>query len=119
MKTTLILLFSTLISPGICQAQFLDSFDGKKIDGWFFLTGDGFATMNFTQADGYARLSVDGTKDQANVWWAIIKRDVSSYLDLSKLHDPAYALRVEAKVRVSQAPRRVNFMANTQRTTNY
>jgi hypothetical protein len=119
MKKTLLILSLILISLGLCQAQFLDSFDGKKIEGWFFFTGDGFATMNFTQEDGFARLSVDGTPDQANVWWAIIKRDVSSYLDLKKLHDPAYALRVEAKVRVSQAPRRVNFMANTQRTTNY
>ena len=36
-----------------------------------------------------------------------------------RLQEPGYALRVEAKVRVSHAPRRVNFMANTQRTTNY
>jgi len=119
MKKTLIILSLTLISLTICQAQFLDSFDGKKIEGWFFFTGAGNATMNFTQEDGYARLSVDGTKDKANVWWAIIKRDVSSFLDVKKLQDPAYALRVEAKVRVSHAPRRVNFMANTQRTTNY
>ena len=106
MKKKLTLLFASLVSIGVCQAQFLDSFDGKKIDGWFFFTGDGFAKMDFTQKKGFARLSVDGTPDQANVWWAIIKRDVSSHLDLSKLHDPAYALRVEAKVRVSHAPRR-------------
>jgi hypothetical protein len=35
------------------------------------------------------------------------------------LRDPAYALRVEARVRISHAPRRVHFQANTQRTTNY
>jgi len=119
MKKLSIIGFLTLISLSLCRAQFLDAFDGKKIEGWFFFTGDGFATMDFTQQDGFARLSVDGTHDTANVWWAIIKRDVSFCLDLKKLHDPAYALRVEAKVRVSHAPRRVNFMANTQRTTNY
>ena len=107
MKKTLIILFLTLIPLGICRAQFLDSFDGKKIEGWFFFTGDGFATMNFTQEDGFARLSVDGTKDRYNVWWAIIKRDVSSFLDVKKLQDPAYALRVEAKVRVSHANKQV------------
>ena len=111
--------FLILVSLGIGRAQFLDSFDGHKIEGWFFFTGDGDATMDFTQKDGFARLSVDGTKDHYNVWWAIIKRDVSRYLDVKKLQEPGYALRVEARVRVSHAPRRVNFMANTQRTTNY
>jgi hypothetical protein len=111
--------FLFLISLAVCPAQFLDSFDGRKIEGWFFFTGDGSATMDFAQENGFARLSVDGTRDQANVWWAIIKRDVSSYLDVKKLSEPGYALRVEARVRVSHAPRRVNFMANTQRTTNY
>ena len=111
--------FLLFVLLGVCRAQFLDSFDGEKIEGWSFFTGDGDATMDFTQEDGFARLSVDATKDRANVWWAIIKRDVASFLDVKKLQDPAYALRVEARVRVSHAPCRVNFMANTQRTTNY
>lgn len=119
MKKTWIIVFAVFLLSGVTRAQFLDSFNGKKIEGWFFFTGDGFAKIDFTQENGYARLSVDGTQDQANVWWAIIKRDVSSYLDVKKLRDPAYALRVEAKVRVSHAPRRVHFQANTQRTTNY
>jgi len=119
MKKTLMIVFLTLAPLGVCQAQFLDSFDGKKIEGWFFFTGDGDATMDLSQEDGYARLSVDATKDRYNVWWAIIKRDVSSFLDVNKLQDPSFELRVEARVRVSHAPRRVNIMLNTQRTTNY
>jgi len=108
-----------LITSGICQAQFLDSFNNKKIEGWFFFTGDGTVTMDFIQKDGYARILIDATKDKHNVWWAIIKRDVSAFLDLQKLKDPSYELRVEAKVKVSNAPRRLNFMVNTQRTTDF
>ena len=108
-----------LVSIGISKAQFLDNFDNDKIEGWFFFTGDGSATMDFIQKDGYASILVDATKDKYNVWWALIKRDVSPYLDLNKLKDPNYELRVEARVRVGNAPRRINFMVNTQRTINY
>jgi hypothetical protein len=113
-----ILLF-ILMTSSVSQAQFLDSFKGKKIEGWFCMTGDGSATMDFVQKDGYARILVDATKDKDNIYWTLIKRDVTSFLDLNKLKDPSFQLRVEARVRVHNAPRRVNFMVNTQRTTNY
>jgi hypothetical protein len=116
-KLILFLLF--FITSGICQAQFLDSFNNKKIEGWFMMTGDGTPKMDFIQKDGYASIFVDGTKDKHNVYWTLIKRNVSKFLDLNKLKDPSYQLRVEAKVRVHNAPRRINFMVNTQRTTNY
>ncbi len=118
-KNKLEILLTILLIFGISKAQFLDSFDTDKIEGWFFFTGDGAATMDFIQKDGYARILVDATKDKYNVWWALIKRDVSEYLDLDKLKDSNYELRVEARVRVGHAPRRINFMMNTQRTTNY
>jgi hypothetical protein len=108
-----------LITSGICQAQFLDSFNNKKIEGWFFFTGDGAVAMDFIQMDGYARILVDATKDRDNVYWTLIKRNVTASLDLNKLKDPSFQLRVEAKVRVHNAPRRVNMMVNTNRTTNY
>ena len=104
---------------GMCNAQFYDSFNKKNIEGWFFFTGDGHAKMDFVQMDGFARIIIDATKDKDNVYWTLIKRDVTKYLDLSKLKDPNYQLRVEAKVRVHNAPRRVNFMVNTNRTTNF
>jgi len=112
----LLLIFTTTV---VCQAQFLDTFNGKEIEGWFFFTGDGAAKMDFVQKDGYARVLVDAIKDKHNVWWAVIKRDVSDCLDLNKLKDTSYQLRVEAKVRIGDAPRRINMMVNTQRTTNY
>ncbi len=115
----LIVLLLIVIVSGICHAQFLDSFDNKKIEGWFFFTGDGAAKMDFIQRDGYATILIDGTKDEHNVYWTLIKRDVTAFLDLNKLKDPSFQLRVEAKVRVHNAPRRLNFMVNTNRTTNY
>jgi hypothetical protein len=108
-----------IIVSVICRAQFLDSFDSKKIEGWFFFTGDGHAKMDFVPMDGFARIIIDGTKDRDNVYWTLIKRDVTAFLDMSKLKDPSFQLRVEAKVRVHNAPRRVNFMVNTNRTTNF
>ena len=101
------------------QAQFVDNFDHKKIEGWFFFTGDGHAAMDFVQKNGYATIVVDGRKDRDNVYWTLIKRDVTSSLDMDKFKDPSYQLRVEAKVRLHNAPRRVNMMVNTQRTTNF
>ena len=103
----------------ICRAQFLDDFDQKKVKGWFCLTGDGDISMDLVPMDGYVRLIVDATRDKHNVWWATIKRDVTPFLDLGKLKEPDYELRVEAKVRLSTAPHRINFMINTQRTTNF
>jgi hypothetical protein len=110
---------AALLLASAGRAQFLDNFDGPKIDGWFTMAGDGFATVKFVPHGGFARLEIDGTKDPYGVWWTLIKRDISPSLDLAKLKDPAYELRVEARVRVSDAPRRVNFMINTQRTTNF
>lgn len=114
LKVFLLLFFHAVI----INAQFLDEFDKDKIQGWFFFTGDGEATMDFIQKEGFARITVDATKDKYNVWWAIIKRDISSYIELRKLKDPNYELRVEAKIRISHSPRRINFMLNTQRTTD-
>jgi hypothetical protein len=75
--------------------------------------------MDFVQKDGYASVLVDATRDKRGVWWALIKRRVSDRLDLALLKKPGHALRVEARIRVSHAPRRVNLHVNTQRTTDF
>jgi len=118
-KNSLIIFILIVLTSGISQAQFVDNFDQKKIDGWFFFTGDGHATMDFVQNDGYATIVVDGRKDKDNCYWTLIKRNVTAPLDMNKFKDPTYQLRVEAKVRLHNAPRRVNMMINTQRTTNF
>jgi len=110
---------------GAASAQFRDDFNGplKKdpegLSGWSFFTGEGKAVMDMRQGDGYASIIVDATSDVRGVWWALIKRRVSDVLDLSRLKDPGWALRVEARIRVSEAPRRVNLHLNTQRTTDF
>lgn len=108
-----------LVLPTLSFGQFVDHFDGPGLEAWLQVTGDGTPTMTVEQKQGFIRYKVDATTDKHGVWWTFIKRDVTSSLDLEKLKDPAYELRVEAKVRGSHAPRRVNFMINTQRTTDY
>jgi len=115
----LLLLMLALGASGASNAEFLDEFDSGSVEGWELRTGDGSAQMEFAPMDGYARILVDATNDRHNVWWAIIKRDIAKHLNMQKLQDPANELRVEARIRLSHAPRRVNFMINTQRTRNF
>lgn len=115
-KTTL--LSGLLIFTALAHADFVDDFN-HSVAGWQTLTGDGEAQLKFIAMDGFARMQVDATKDRHNIYWTIIKRDVAPSLDMEKLKSPDYELRVEARVRASHAPRRVNFMINTQRTTDY
>ncbi len=121
----LIALFAALALCAAAQAQFLDDFSGplrkdpEGVAGWAFFTGEGRAVMDMVQGDGYVSVVVDATADRRGVWWALIKRRVSDRLDLALLKKPGHALRVEARIRVSQAPRRVNLHVNTQRTTDF
>lgn len=108
-----------VLYPLACAAQFRDDFDGGPIEGWQVMTGDGEPRLELLPMDGFMRMRVDGTHDPYTVWWTLIKRDITASLDLEKLRDPAYELRVEARVRSSVAPRRVNFMANTTSTTDF
>jgi hypothetical protein len=124
-KTCLMVFVIGLMICGPASGQFLDDFNGplKKdpagVNGWAFFTGEGKAVMDFQQADGYASILVDATKDQRNVWWALIKHKVSGALDLGRLKVPGYELRIEARIRVSHAPRRVNLHLNTQKTVDF
>lgn len=112
-------LLGALMSSLVAHAQFEDEFTGEITDKWQFFTGDGAARMALEPKNGYLRIQIDSTEDQHNVWWAIIKRSVAPHLDMERLASPDYELRIEARIRVSHAPRRVNFMINTQRTTDF
>lgn len=125
-KRLFVLLIFSLLFCERASPQFLDDFGRPSVakasrvpDGWEFFTGDGLATMDFIQEDGFASILVDATKDQQNIWWALIKRCVSTDMDLSRLKEPAFEFRIEARIRVSHAPRRVNLHLNTQRTTDF
>ncbi|MCX7984832.1 MAG: hypothetical protein N3A63_08020 [Bacteroidetes bacterium] len=107
--------------------MFLDDFSGpslqydpRGIDGWSFFTGDGRARMTLTvSGEGYATITVDASDDKLGIWWALIKRCVSRTMNLALLRDPHYEFRIEARIRVSDAPKRVNLHLNTQRTTDF
>jgi len=75
--------------------------------------------MDFRQGgDGYASILVDATTDKRGIWWALIERKVSDKMDLRLMQKPNHELRIEACVRVSHAPRRVNLQVATQRSTD-
>jgi hypothetical protein len=122
-----IIFFISLLFVSCASAQFRDDFNGEKIsldtsgvNGWNFFIGDGSAVMDFSQSGkGYASLSVDATKDKGSIWWALIKRRVSKDMDFHLLSNPKYGLRIEARIRLSHAPKRLNLHLNTQRTTDF
>lgn len=101
------------------EAQFVERFEGDDLEGWTYATGDGRASVDMQQRDGFASIEVDATQDRDNIWWALARRDVSDSLDLVRLNEPHHELRIEARIRVSHAPRRVNLHLNTQRTTDF
>ncbi|MBD3287865.1 hypothetical protein GF337_03600 [candidate division KSB1 bacterium] len=125
-KTFKLIIFLVCILFSKSFAQFYDDFgdttlahDPEAMSGWAFFTGDGDASMDFRQGDGYASICVDAARDKRNIWWALIRRYVSAEFDLKQLTIPDYELRIEARIRVSHAPRRVNLHLNTQRTTDF
>jgi hypothetical protein len=115
----LLLLGSFLAWAPLSYAEFRDDFDSKSVADWQLLTGDGDARLQLLPMNGFVRMRVDATQDQHNIWWAVIKRNIAQHLDLEKLKQPGYELRVEVRLRPSDTPRRVNFMINTQRTTDF
>lgn len=107
------------------KGQFIENFEepipeegSKTPKDWGYATGDGQATMEFVQSEGYASIIVDASKDKGNIWWALVRIQVPD-LNIDQLIKPEYELRVEAKIRTSHAPRRVNLHFNHQRTTDY
>ena len=108
------------------SADFVEDFSGKSLAtdpqghrGWMTLTGSGEATMTFKQEGHHGVVEIDATKDRRNIWWAVIKRAVSPSLDRSLLGRSDKALQVETKIRLSEAPRRVNLSLNHTRTTDF
>ncbi len=115
-----------LLGQVSASAQFIDDFnsssvqlDSEGIHGWLFRPGDGTATMDFRQGGpGYASILVDATTDRRGIWWALIERKVSDKMDLSLMQKPGHEFRIEARIRVSHAPRRVNLQIATQRSSD-
>jgi hypothetical protein len=64
-------------------------------------------------------MTVDARADKRNIFWALIKRAVTPGIDMQKLTTPGHALKMEMRLRLSDAPRRVHFQINTNRTTDF
>ncbi|MDZ7717592.1 MAG: hypothetical protein U5K72_02080 [Balneolaceae bacterium] len=114
--SSLMVLF--LLGATASHSQFLETFDGEPKSEWVTFTGDGEAVSSLEWHDGFARFVVDATNDKHNIWWAIMRTlsaDISDYEELAK---PGYELKMEARVRSSHAPRRLNMQLRTQRTTD-
>lgn len=127
MKRFLVVCSLVFAVVGSTEAQFLETFDDQElrvdpsgVEGWSFFSGDGAATIDFrSTGKGYASILVDATSDRRNIWWALIQHRVSEGMNLERLARPGWELRVEARIRSSHAPRRVNLHVNTQRTTDF
>jgi hypothetical protein len=119
-----VLVFSV---TGSADGQFLEDFDDLElrvdpngVEGWSFFAGDGQATIDFrSTGEGFASILVDASRDRRNTWWALIKHAVSEGMDLEQLARPGWELRVEARIRSTHAPRRINLHLNTQSTTDF
>ena len=126
MNRYLFFLATALLLIARASAQFIDDFDGPSVQvdpegtkGWLFRPGDGTATMDFRQGgEGFASIFVDATTDKRGIWWALIERKVSEKMDLGLMRKPGHEFRIEARIRVSHAPRRVNLQIATQRSTD-
>lgn len=111
-------LFLLLLNQ-LTNGQFLDHFDSTEIHpDWMCFGGDGEFEIDFKQGPQYASINLDATNDEMNVWWGIIKRHIKN-LDQEKLVHSDYELRVESRIKVSHAPRRVNMSFNHQRTSDF
>lgn len=106
-------------------AQFIDPFtpghdEPAALGPWRVFSGDGEAEISYAVHDGFARVTVDATRDRRNIWWAVFQNpSVADHLDMGLLEQPGYELRMEARVRSSHAPRRINLSFHSQRTTDF
>ncbi len=101
--------------------QFFEDFapNSRGVTQWSTYAGDGSVTVDFQAGKSHRSILVDASVDQRNVWWALIRGEVTAGLDLARLSQPGYELRAEACIRSSHAPRRVNLHLCTQRTTDH
>lgn len=124
---TILFVVITFLATPHSRAQFIDNFkeaeltkDPRGINGWAYFTGDGAAAMDFSESSNrYAAINVDATKDKRNIWWALIKRSVSQNMDLNLLRKPKHELRIEARIRISRSPKRVNLSLITNGTKDF
>jgi hypothetical protein len=85
-----------------------NGFEPDNLPGWTTRTGDGNIIFRQKFEEGSAVLNVDARNDQRNIWYAFMHQSISDMIDVEKLALPQYELRMEARVKPSHAPRRIN-----------
>ncbi len=83
-------------------------FKEQGLKNWNAITGDGTAMFKQKSENGIASLQIDGTVDKRNIWYAFIHTNVAPVLDIKKLSEPGYGLRISIRVKSSHGPRRIN-----------
>ena len=83
-------------------------FEPNNLPGWATVTGDGDVIFRQKFEGGSVVLNVDSRKDKRNIWYAFMHQSISDVIDMEKLLLPEYELRMEARVKPSHAPRRIN-----------
>jgi len=94
-------------------------FEPNNLPGWTTMKGDGDVIFRQKYEDGSAVLNVDARKDKRNIWYAFMHQDVADVIDIRKLSLPDYELRMEARVKPSHGPRRVNMYLSTRGEGGY
>lgn len=97
------------------RAQYREEFSGKTsvfrtngLPGWSAITGDGEPVFMQRMHNGIATLKVDATRDKRNIWYAFIHQNIWPQFNEVNLSDKGYRLHIEARLKPSHGPRRVN-----------
>lgn len=115
-----------LFSFSLAQAQYVADFNDpttgfseNNIPGWRTITGDGEVIFK-QRFDGQSViLQIDPDKDKRNIWYAFLHQDISSFIDKNKALLSKYGLRMEARVKTSHAPRRINMYLSSLNSGGY
>jgi len=107
----LLILFIGFQTQAQYRVDFNEGYNGfwpDNLPGWTTRTGDGNIIFRQKFEDGSAVLNVDARNDKRNIWYAFMHQSISDIIDTEKLALPEFELRMEARVKPSHAPRRIN-----------
>ncbi len=99
--------------------QNYSGFEKNNLKGWSTVTGDGDIVFRQKFEEGSVVLNIDARKDKRNIWYAFMHQSISDVIDLKKLLSPDYELRMEARVKPSHAPRRINMYLSSLNAGGY
>lgn len=99
--------------------QNYSGFEKNNLEGWSTVTGDGDIVFRQKFEEGSVVLNIDARKDKRNIWYAFMHQNIADVIDMEKLSSPEYELRMEARIKPSHAPRRINMYLSTLNEGGY